>query len=270
LNVSTSTLAPNSIASGSDGLFFVAPDGLRKIDWQAHISEPIGADGQGINAPFFTIPTPSRIAAAATATCYRVSFANANVLGAPVQEFWYDITRKLWSGPHTFPFDIIRSWGNSFVGAPNGVLGLWKSDFEVQPTSTYTENGVQMRFALQTTQFQNPGDMAECAQIETQVYASMTDKTYFNLSAINENGAILDSVSYTAAGTGSAIWGSFVWGSTTWGTAVSPYRARRIDWHAPIVYNRVSFLVAGMADQNLALGCIYMREEHLGYQQQIA
>src|SRR6185437_379255 len=48
LNVTTGTLAPNSICNAPKGLMFMSPDGYRMIDFQAHVSDPIGIDGSGV------------------------------------------------------------------------------------------------------------------------------------------------------------------------------------------------------------------------------
>lgn len=270
LNVATTTLAPNSIANCPDGLLFVAPDGLRKINWQAKIEDPIGADGQGINSPFFNVPVPSRIAGAATASVYRVSFVNADALTAPVQEYWYDIVRKIWSGPHSFPFDLISGWGNSFVGCPAGInASLWQSDFEQKLTSTFVENGTAMNYTLQTCEFADKGEMAESAMIETQVYAALPGTSALTVTAVDENQNAIGSFNYTVGGS-TTIWGAFIWGQANWGAPFTSYRARRIDWASPLVYNRLSLQVSGLAAQAVSIGCMYMREEQLGYLQQIA
>ena len=56
--VLTGTLAPNSLAPSPLGLFFVSPEGLRLIDLQAKVSDPIGQDGDGVVKPFLDVSNP--------------------------------------------------------------------------------------------------------------------------------------------------------------------------------------------------------------------
>lgn len=270
LNVATTTLAPNTIASVPDGLLFVAPDGLRKIDWNAKIGPPIGADGQGVNAPFFVVPVPSRMAGAGTATVFRISFQNATALGNPTQEYWFDMVRQMWSGPHSFPFDLIASWGNTFVGAPTGInASLWLSDFEQELTSTFVENGHQLTWSLTTCEFADNGQMNENAQLETEVYLALPGGGNFIITAFDENQSNIGSFTYSVTGT-TAVWGSFTWGQANWGAPFTPYRPRRVDWAQSLVYRRLSLGLQGTSAQPVSVGCMYMREEQLGYVQQIA
>src|SRR5208282_2409924 len=141
LNIATTTVSPNSICRTPQGLLFVAPDGVRLLNTQGQVENPIGVDGQGVNAVFLTTLNSSRIAAAATATVFRVTVNNNNVPGDPYQEYWFDLVRGVWSGPHTFPFRLIQSWANTFIGTPMGITGqLWQSDAIQSSTSTYIEN----------------------------------------------------------------------------------------------------------------------------------
>ena len=99
LNVATGTFAPNSVQSTEKGLMFMAPDGVRLIDFNAHVSDPIGKDGDGITVPFLFAITPSRSAAVYNGGIYRVQVKNGSMAGAPQQDWWYDTVRTLWSEP---------------------------------------------------------------------------------------------------------------------------------------------------------------------------
>src|ERR1700730_3245698 len=54
LNITTGTLAPNTIVATPKGLAFMAPDGVRLINFDAKIEDPIGFDGMGVSAPFIS------------------------------------------------------------------------------------------------------------------------------------------------------------------------------------------------------------------------
>src|SRR6516225_1698644 len=147
LNVATGTLSPLSVTNTPRGLTFMAPDGLRIIDFTARISDPIGVDGEGINVPFIFSVVPSRVQAASNQNVLRISVQNGLAAGSPTQEFWYDISRKKWSGPHTFPASMISAYNNTFFMTPITpstsvpiVGSLWQSDVTQSSTSTFDQN----------------------------------------------------------------------------------------------------------------------------------
>jgi len=267
LNCATTCLAPNSIVATPKGLFFVAPDGLRLMDWEGNVSPPIGGMGKGVNAVFYQIVSPSRICAATNSNLIRISFDDILDAGIPTEEYWFDLERGTWSGAHTFPADLIASYGDSFVLAPHGMPGqLWQSDSHQTAASGFVEAGAQMVYSLDTAFVQDPGGINECSVIETSVIAGMPSATKIMVTAYDEQGSPLDSAEYTAAGAAS-IWGSFVWGQANWAAASNYFGPRRIDWHRPLVYRRLRFSITGDCASGLRFAGIWFREERLGYSQ---
>jgi hypothetical protein len=266
LNISTGTNAPNSICETPLGLAFMSPEGLRIIDFTAHISEPIGIGGTGVTVPFIYSVVPSRMAAACNSVVIRISTQNGNVVNTPQQEWWYDLARKLWSGPHTFPASTISAYGDSFVLTPVGInSSLWKSDPYPNLSSTYIENGNTIVWNYQTSLLPERDDMHQCSMIESLIYMAFAPASQgVVVTANDQNGTQLGSVNFNPIGV-ATLWGSFLWGNTVWGGGQTAIASRNIHWSQPIVFDRMSISVKGVSAQGVRLGDCFIRYQPLNY-----
>lgn len=268
LNVATGTLAPNSIRATAKGLAFVAPDGVRLIDFTANVSDPIGLDGMGKALPFLYSVVPSRMTAASNGTIYRVTVQDGSLLGSPWVEYWFDIARGIFHGPHTFPASCIEPYANTFVVAPRNVPGsLFQSDYLQSATSSFTENFVPMQFLWSSCMLPDTDQMAENAMIETTIHMSLGPGQNYFVSALDQNGAVLNVVNLINPNAAS-IWGTFVWGTSQWGGQQSALFPRAVAWSKPIVFRRMRVAVSGPSSGALRIGALHMRYEQLGYLQQ--
>lgn len=267
LNVATGTKAPNSVTNTPKGLMFVAPDGLRLIDFNARVSDPIGVDGSGVNVPFIYAVAPSRIQASCNTNVMRISVQNGLATGSPNQEYWWDVSRSKWSGPHTFPASMIAFWNNTFIMTPIGVNGsLWQSDVVQSSTSTFVENGVQMTWQWQSSLLPEfDDDMAENCTVETTLKMALSS-TVSNIQvfAQNQNGTILDSVAIAPPGA-PTIWGAFTWGAALWQGTPSALYPQQLAWHNPIVFQRLSIQAQGNSASGIKIGDMHVRYQKLGY-----
>lgn len=270
MNVATGTLAPNSICATPRGLGFIAPDGLRVINFQGVISDPIGDAGSGVTTPFIYAIAPSRMAAACNAKTYRVSVQNGAATGSPNQEFWYDIPRGAWSGPHTFPASQISVYNNVFLVAPIGVTGkLFTSEGAQSLTSTFVENGNQLTFTWATSMLPDTQQMSENAIVESTISMSYAAAGIYNAFCGDENGSLFDSIILTAPGT-TTVWGGFTWGAALWQGAANALAPRPLNWTIPIVFRRLYIGVTGNCAAGIKIGDLFMRYQQLGYLQQVS
>lgn len=271
LNVATGTAAPNGIANTPRGLAFLAPDGLRLIDFNARISDPIGVDGKGINAPLINAVVPSRVNINCNQNVLRVSLQNGGIAGAPFQDWWYDISRDKWSGPHTFPASMIEAFEDTFIITPFGInASIWQSDVVQTLTSTFVENGQQLTYQWLTSALPDTAQMAEYAMVEASIKLAMTSQAgSITVQALTQSGSVLDSVSVSVAGS-SPIWGQFNWGQTNWGGAQTALQHILLPWHQPIVFSTMQVNVVGTSAQGVKIGDLYMRYQQLGYIQRYA
>lgn len=268
LNVSVGTRAPNTVVPTPLGLAFVAPDGLRIIDFTARVSDPLGANGAGVSVPFINAVTPSRMVAAFNQNVLRISCQNSLNAGQPVQEFWLDFNQKIWTGPHTFPAQQIQPYaaGQSFVVAGYGINAkLWLSDVVPTPADVYVENGVQLSWAYQTVLLPDNKMMSQNRMGQSVIGMSLPGGQAVGFSFLNEIGTVLNQVQITGPGGTPAIWGSFNWGGALWGSVVGQFREYNIPWTAPIVFKQGSILVVGASQGSFALGNLYLKYQPLGY-----
>jgi hypothetical protein len=244
LNIATGTLAANSVCRTPEGLAFMAPDGMRVIDFTGTVLEPIGYQGQGVTIPFVYATVPTRVYAACNGNLMRVSTQNGNLPTQPQQDWWYDFSRKSWSGPHTFPAAIALPYLQTFIIAPIGVPhSLWQSDYVQYTTSTFVENGAQMQWEAQTSLFPDTDQLTNNAMTETSVDMSLpptnaTVQAVFNDQA---NSAIAQVGINPQQSIPPALWGTAVWGNFLWGSggpvALAPYQ---LPWPKVLVFARGS------------------------------
>ncbi len=258
LQTATGTLAPNSIASTPQGLMFAAPDGLRLIDFNARVSEPIGWRGEGMSLPFINAVTPSRMAASYNENVYRISViwhpppTAQGVWGAAQRqdEFWVHLDIKKWSGPHSFPSDQSTAWQtvNSFAIMPSAIPGtIWRSDAVPSAAATYVENGVQLTWRFETPLLpDNPEQMAVELN-ESSIFFSYGPADQAIVTATGDDGIVMDQI--------------YLW----MGPLVTAQQYP-LWWNLKLVYRQFSLLIAGKSTAQLQLGRLNLRQQLLGYQ----
>jgi hypothetical protein len=276
LNEAVGTLAPNSIAPTPMGLMFMAPDGLRLINFQANVSPPIGMNGDGVAFPYVNAVYPSRMAAAYNEDVYRCSvFGNVSAGGiefnnAMWQEFWYHVKLKSWSGPHTFPGAVIKAAQNSlgFVLFPvmTSPIGLWFSETLPRLGATYVENGLTLQCIYQTTLQPDNAEMAENAVVESSIMVGIPYGMIALIHAINDDQTVLDDTFLVGVGEPSSLWGTMIWGSGTWGAITGVLEQRRISWQKPLVFKQAAFVLTIKAALGVAIGNLYIKYQVQGYQ----
>lgn len=266
LNVATGTQAPLSVTPTPMGLAFLAPDGLRIIDFYARVGPPIGVDGAGINVPFVYSAQPSRAQSSSNQNVLRVSVQNGNAVGAPNQEWWFDLSRQVWSGPHTFPASQITAYNNTFIVAPTQALSsLWQSDVAQTSSSTFVENGQQLTFNFTTSMLPDSGQMSYFAMVETSINMQLVSgQTSINVSALDQNQSVLGAVNIMSSGT-TTLWGQFSWGQALWGGQLLGLFPRQLEWATPLVFRRLQLQAIGTCFSGFKIGDVFLRYQNLGY-----
>lgn len=268
LNVATGTLAPNSVAVTSKGIMFVAPDGIRLINWDARVSDPIGIDGEGINYPFIGMLVPSRCNAAYNSGIYRVQIQNGNALGSPQQQWWFDIAREIFTGPHSCASSLMSAYLNTFLITLQGAGAvLFQSDIVQTSISTFIENGIQLHYQWATPMLPDTDQMAEVAMIESTLHMAFVAGNNAQVTAQDQNGAVFDLVTLIPAGA-VTLWGAFTWGQALWQGGRNALYPRQLPWHFPIVFRRMQIVAQGVSVAGLKIGRLHLRYQVLGYLQQ--
>jgi hypothetical protein len=271
MNVATGTKAPRSICVTPKGIVFISPDGARVIDFNARVSDPIGEEGSGVNNPFLNALYPSRIAAAANANTVRITAQDGSAPGTPTYEYWYDLVKLKWSGPHTFPTDLAIPYNNTFIIVPKAVrASLWQSDVINTSLSTFVENGSAMTCSMQTSLLPDITAMAESCVIETAIEMVLPlPPSTISVTALNEDySAIIPAVALGASGAGPSYWGVAIWGTALWYGSSIRLKSVRVPWTQPIVFKRMALNITFTAAANVRIGATSMRYQQLGYLQQ--
>lgn len=267
---SVGTIAPNSICGTPLGLAFIAPDGLRILQFSGTVTEPIGANGDGVNVPFLYAIDPTRICMAYNQNTLRVSVQNGLAAGQPVQEYWYHFSLKTWSGPHTFPAGLITAYqgtpSEGFVAAASGInAALWSSTATPTNNSTYTENGTALSFTYATTLLPDNQEGAMNAMVQGSLGIAVPAGGNYQVLAADEDGGTLGTVTLTGASGGASIWDSFDWGGATWGSANADFAQVPLLWESPLVFKQMSITVTGASAASLVIGNLYLKYQILGY-----
>lgn len=263
LNVATGTFAPRSIVSTPKGLMFMSPQGYRLLDYFAKVSDPIGADGKGVSTPFVYCPVPSRVAAACNAKLMRVSLTAATGVQ---MELWLDVGKQTWTGPHTFPANMMAAYKNTFVFAPIALPNsLWRSDWFQGPTPTFVEAGLALTWSWQTSLLPDTKTMQQYEMHETIIKISTA--TGAAVVAVDEAGNVIngDAVATIAptgaqSGWGGARWTGALFYQQTY--ALAPVQA---PWPTTVVFSRISLQFGGVSDSFTRIGALEMNYEALGY-----
>lgn len=270
MNVAIGTQAPNTVCTTPRGLAFMAVDGIRVIDFKGNVSDPLGFAGAGITVPFMKASTPSRAAAACNANVFRITVEWESTIETLTEEYWYDIGRGCWSGPHTFPSSTIQPYANTFVKTPVSVTGsLWQSDSIQYDHSVFIENGVQLSFAWQPVIFPDTQSMAELNVLESTInIAGSVDTTSYVMQAINSDGATLATATLSIQATVTR-WGQFQWGQAVWSVSVTGLTPVPINWPLPVVFRKLTYKLTGFSYSGFKVGDLFVRYEELGYLQMV-
>lgn len=268
LNVATGTQAPLSVVATPKGLVFVAPDGLRLITYTANVTDPIGIDGKGVSVPFIYAVTPTRISSACNGNYLRISVQNGNAATSPNQEYWYDIARQIWTGPHQFSnstaASLLQPYKNTFIITPIGVnASLWQSDVQQSSTSTFTENGTALTWTWTTPLLPDTDEITNNAMTESTIDLALASGVgTVTVSAIDQNASVINSVTLTPSAA-ATVWGQFTWGAAPWGGVGSLLAPYELQWSIPIVFSRMSISASASSVFGFKIGALHMLYQRL-------
>lgn len=265
LNVATGTYSQLSVCATPIGICFISPEGVRFINSTAAVSEPLGNYGKGLARIFYNAVTPTRIVVAYAGDEIRVSLQNALVSGNPNQEYFYHMSGKRWSGPHTFPASLIQGLGSQFIKVPIEVTAsLWQAVTIPNSTSGFVENGSQLQFGFETPLLPTTDDMSMHSVVEQTINLQMSSTDNYSFFVYDELNNLLASTTINI-GAVPTIWGSFTWGAAPWAGTVEAYATYALDYAIPIVFKRAYFAGKGNSSPVFRLGSFDTRIEKLGY-----
>lgn len=286
--------APRSVTPTPMGVWFLAADGVRSVQPDGSVSDPV----KDVHSPFMGILAPSRAAASYNGGVYRLS-CPSNVSTTSTADYWFDLTRQVWSGPHTVSYDVITPYETGFILGTHQAMGaLWRSNVIRAPGDTFTEFGSALSYTWQTEPLPEVGGrMTEYAMVESivdvalppggvntvftaldttsqdppstgasAIWGTMTwgTATWGGSSAVTTSYTTIDAVSVVSSAR-SPVWGAFTWGSQFWGGASNTITPQNLNWTRPIVFKRMALRGAGSATAEFKIGPACLRWQGLGY-----
>jgi hypothetical protein len=271
LPVATGTESPLSITPISKGLSFISEHGLRLIDFNGQVSDPIGDGGTGVSQPFIYATTPTRICSAANADVLRISVRRGDVMDNPTQEFWFDLTRKVWNGPHTFPASLVEAWRDTFIMSATDIPAkLWVSDVNPSNTTTYIENGIQLHWQYQPVLLPDDQDMHMIAIIQSSIMIAVATNQV-QAQMIDDLGITRDVTMFPPDIGDPSLWDHALWDVGIWdGQGAGIYRQRAMHWHVPLVAKQLTFRLQADSAAGLRVGNLSLRYQRLGYMLEVA
>jgi hypothetical protein len=261
LTDSVGTLSPRSVTPTPDGTFFLANDGIRTVTLVGQVSEP----QPDVIFPFYNVSPASRASADYAADVYRISVTSVNNQGTLGKfDYWYSLRFNRWTGPHSFSYDNVVAFGNTFVLSSNDYPAmLWTSNPFPSSSDTYIEHGNQMTIQLTTTAISPDPPMAEKASVEMEVNFVPSPEQY-NVQVLDASGNALQAATLQSAVT-PASWGTGTWGLGTWGAAPYNLESSPLYFAAPLVFKTCVVQITGQSALYLRFGRFSFRYEGMGY-----
>lgn len=273
ITLTTGCTAPRSVVQTPFGIVFAGPDAPYVLTFLGSLVALSSRPGQDfppdLQVPFQSTTQPSRISASFSGNIYRICVPTLIRGQQQTNDYWYDIRRKRWTGPHTFTYDCAAQYNSSFVlsGAAQGAA-LFVSTTIPTSNSSYSDAGSALMSHLRSSSFPKTGHMQEVQVVESTIeLGSSGVSANFNLSAVDDQGNQLNSTFLQTPVSGTT-WGSFIWGSANWSTNTSIPSVYVIPWTAALVFSKMSIDVTVTPVNEVQIGTFFARYQDTGYTNQ--
>lgn len=270
ISLTTGCIAPRSVVQGPFGIFFAGQDApyiLNFLGSLVPLSSRPGTDFPAdLQVPFQNATVPSRISASFSGNIYRICVPTLIQGIAQTNDYWYDIRRKRWTGPHTFTYDCAAQYGAAFVlsGATQGAA-LFLSTTIPNANSAFNDNGTQLTSTLQSSSFPKTGHMAEVQVVESTLELSTSGgQVNYNITALDDQNNTLDSTFIMTPPAG-VKWDAFLWGGANWASASNVPHVYTIGWSKALVFQKCALQVSASSSNEVSIGTFFARYQDTGY-----
>lgn len=270
ISLTTGCNAPRTVVQMPMGIAFIgidAPYILNFLGTLLPLIHQFGSEGSpDLQVPFQNATTPSRMAGSFSGNIYRVCVATVIQGIQQTNDYWFDLRRGRWNGPHTFHYDTISQFSNSFVisGIGSGAA-LFVSQSIPQVASVYNDNGAALNSILQSSSFPKTSRMAQVQVIESTIELSSSGGSVtYNLAALDDQDNTLNST-FLATPVAGSVWGDFLWGTANWASSKKIPHVYNIPWTAPLNFQKMAVQVMASSANQLAIGTFYARYQDTGY-----
>jgi len=209
------------------------------------------------------------MAAAYASNIYRICVQTTIQGVAQTNDYWFDLRRMRWTGPHSFIYDCASQHNNSFVlsGPATGAALFGSNVLDRSLATIYNDNGAAIVSSLTSAFLANPAPMSFKQTIESNIDLSSGGLALqFTISATDDydNQIAVASVTTPAP---AAIWGQFNWGDgTLWAATKANPRNYGIDWNIPVVWDRMSLNVNATSSSDVSVGKSVIKYQVCGYE----
>lgn len=263
--------APRTIVQTPVGIIFIASDGPYYISAYGQVlplTHNVQSAVPDLQIPFINVSNPSRASASYASSIYRVCLQTISQGSPVVSDFWFDVTDRRWSGPHTFSYDCSDQFGNQFIIS---YIGKGAILYTSQPfntlSSVYADDGVSYTLNLRTCLLPKTQNINMKAVIESTIeLASLAPSTTYSISALDENFNQIDQVGVTIV-SGEALYDSGVTydSGVLYSTGTTSPATYTIPWTQPIVFKKISLDVLITSGDQTSLGTAFFKYRDLGY-----
>jgi hypothetical protein len=271
LSLTVGCSAPRTIVQTPLGIIFIAVDGPYYISATGQVlplTKRFDSLISDLQIPFINISNPTRAAAAYSSSIYRVCLQTV-ADGVPVvNDYWFDVTDRRWSGPHTFSYDCADQFGNAFIVSyiANGAK-LYVSQSLNTLTSVYTDDGSSYTLHLRTSLLPKTQNINMKAVIESTIeLSSLAPSTTYTISALDENFNQIDQLGITII-SGEALYdgGSTYDSGVLYSTGTTSPATYNIPWTQPIVFKKIALDVLMVSGDQTSIGTAFFKYRDLGY-----
>jgi hypothetical protein len=238
------------------------------IDFNGGVSQPIGEAGSGVTSPFINVFDPTRMVAGANGDVIRISLQDARTLDNSWQEWWYDLARKVWSGPHSLETSNLGPYGDTFITSAADVPAmLYKSPCFPSGLSDFEEDGVTLVCRARTALLPDTEMMSQNAVNEATLGMTLPSDMPMLVEALDEEGALLGQVVIDGNFT-MPLWGGGggnIWGAGLWYAVRNHFSQFALPWPTELNFKQLSLRMTTTARFGHVLGDLRMRYQRLGY-----
>ncbi len=292
LTLTSGCIAPRSIISTNFGITFMNIAGPYFINYGGAVlplNAELGGDDQpDIQAPFQNTNDPTRMSAGFLGNIYRICVPTASQFNEEaVNDYWFDLFRRRWNGPHTFIYDCASpvttsEQGSFFILSSHTNPGkLFKSLVRRQPGRAFefNDNGVPYNCILSSSTFPKVGHMTEKQVIESTIELASAVQENLSVMANDEDGNKIGGSIVETVSSGGILWTKSpnlhpLWGGPltnpqgdgdTW---TSPYRVASVytvPWDIPLVFKKMSLNINTSSLNTISIGTFFARYQDCGY-----
>lgn len=273
ISLTTGCVSPRSVVQGPFGIFFAGVDApyiLNFLGTLVPLSSRPGTDYPAdLQVPFQNTTQASRISASFAGNVYRACVPTLIQGQGQTNDYWYDIRRKRWTGPHSFTYDCASQFGESFVlsGAAHGAA-LFISATIPSTNSIYQDAAASFLCHLRSSDFPKTGHMQQIQVVESTIELGTTGvSAFFNLTALGDQNNTLGSA-YVVTPPSGSVWGAFNWGHANWSSDTSIPHVWTIPWPAALVFQKMSIDVSVTPVNGIQIGTFFARYQDAGYTNQ--